>query len=64
MKTTINVAFTDKSTGTQLHGNVNFGDKTNSTVQIRQVSVQRYELYGDITVSNAAIIIPQQKQIT
>ncbi|MDW5549609.1 hypothetical protein [Methanosarcina sp.] len=64
MKTTINVAFTDKSTGTQLHGNVNFGDdETNSTVQIRQVSIQRYELYGDITVSNAAII-PQQKQIT
>ncbi len=64
MKTTINVAFNDKSTGTQLHGNVNFGDETNSTVQIRQVSIQRYELYGYITVSNAAIIIPQQKQIT
>ena len=62
MKTTINVAFTDKSTGTQLHGNVNFGDETNSTVQIRQVSIQRYELYGDITVSNTAII-PQQKKL-
>lgn len=50
MKTTINVAFTDKSTGTQLHGNVNFGDETNSTVQIKQVSIQRtvYEIKSRI----------------
>jgi len=59
MKTPINAFLLTRIQEYKLHGNVNFGDKTNSIVQIRHMSIQRQELYGDITVSNAAVIISQ-----